>query len=38
MIPLIKVTDMSFRRNEQGRLLGWGTCPIPSRCTSRCTG
>ena len=30
MMPLVKVTDMSFQRNAQGRLLGYGTFILES--------
>lgn len=30
MMPLVKVTDMSFQRNFQGRLLGYGTFILES--------
>jgi uncharacterized membrane protein YdbT with pleckstrin-like domain len=30
MIPLVKVTDMTFQRNAQGRLLGYGTFILES--------
>jgi uncharacterized membrane protein YdbT with pleckstrin-like domain len=30
MMPLVKVTDMTFQRNAQGRLLGYGTFILES--------
>jgi hypothetical protein len=38
MMPLAKVTDMSFQRARTRRCASWTTCPIPNSSTLRCAG